>query len=117
ALSKSQKTKAMLKKFAEMYGVPHATATSSGTAALHTAMIAAQIPPGSEVITSPITDMGTLIAILYQNCIPVFADLQPYTANLDPVDVARKITPKTKAIIPVHLTGNPAPMDELLSIA
>src|ERR1051325_3695668 len=113
----ANKTKTMLQRFAAMYGVPHATATSSGTAALHVAIIAAQIPPGSEIITSPITDMGTLIAILYQNCLPVFADLHPFTTNLDPADVKRKITARTKAIIPIHLAGNPAPMDELISIA
>ena len=117
AKPQSKKTRAMVEKFAAMYGVPYAVATSSGTGALHTAVLAAQIPPGSEIITTPITDMGTLIAILYQNCIPVFADLHPYTANLDPGDVAKKITPQTRAIIAVHLTGNPAPMDELMSIA
>jgi len=113
----SKKTKAMLQKFASMYGVPHATATSSGTGALHVAIATAQIPPGSEIITAPITDMGTVIGILYQNCVPVFADLQPRTANLDPDDVKRRITPNTRAIIPVHLMGNPAPMDEIMAIA
>lgn len=117
ALAASQKTKGMTQKFASMYGVPHAVATTSGTAGLHVAVAAAQIPPGSEIITSPITDMGTLIAILYQNCVPVFADLNPYTANVDPADIRRRITPRTRAIIPVHLTGNPAPMDEIMAIA
>jgi dTDP-4-amino-4,6-dideoxygalactose transaminase len=117
ANAKAQKTKAMVQKFAAMYDMPHATATTSGTAALHVAIAAAQIPAGSEIITSPITDQGTVIGILYQNCIPVFADLHPLTANLDPADIRRRITPKTKAIMPVHLTGNPAPMDEIMAIA
>src|SRR5690606_5183825 len=89
---------------------------SSGTAAIHVAVNAAGVGPGDEVITAPITDMGTVIGILYQLGVPVFADLQPYTYNLDPEDVRRKITPKTKAVIAVHLAGNPAELSELRQI-
>ena len=70
-----------------------------------------------EVITSPITDQGTLIGILYQNAIPVFADLEPHTYNLDPASVEARITPRTKAIIVVHLAGYPCDMDSIMEIA
>ncbi len=95
----------------------HVMTCSSGTAALHIAVAAAGIAPGDEVITTPITDMGTVIGVLYQQAIPVFADLERNTYNLDPADVERKLTPKTKAIIAVHLGGNPCRMDELRAIA
>jgi len=90
---------------------------SSGSAALHIAVAAAGVAPGDEVITSAITDVGTVIGVLFQQAVPVFAELEPYTANLDPADVERKITPRTKAIIAVHLTGNPCKMAELKEIA
>src|SRR4029078_5905771 len=90
---------------------------SSGPAALPTAVAAAGIGPGDEVITTGITDVGTVIGVLYQQGVPVFADLSPNSYNLDPADVERKITPKTKAIIAVHLAGNPCRMEELKSIA
>ncbi|RXK56244.1 glutamine--scyllo-inositol aminotransferase [Oleiharenicola lentus] len=91
--------------------------TSSGTAALHVAVAALQLPPGSEIITSPITDMGSVIGILYQQLVPVFADIHPHTYNLDPQDVRRRITSKTRAIMPVHLTGNPSDMEAIMTIA
>ena len=90
---------------------------SSGTAALHIAVAAAGIGLGDEVITSPITDIGTVIGILYQQAVPVFADLGASTYNLDVADVERRITPKTKAIIPVHLSGNPCDMNALKALA
>ena len=77
---------------------------SSGTAALHIAVAAAGIGLGDEVITSPVTDIGTVIGVIYQQAVPVFADLGAGTYNLDVADVERRITPKTKAIIAVHLT-------------
>ena len=100
-----------------MYGVDHCVATSSGTAAIHTALGAAGITAGDEVITSPITDMGSVIGILYQNAIPVFADVNPYTYNMDPESIEANITGSTKAILVVHLAGNPADMDEIMRIA
>jgi dTDP-4-amino-4,6-dideoxygalactose transaminase len=90
---------------------------SSGTAALHIAAAAAGIGPGDEVITSPVTDIGTVIGVLYQQAVPVFADLVRDTYNLDPDDVARRVTPRTRAIIAVHLAGNPCDMDALKSVA
>ena len=103
--------------FNAMYGREFSVATSSGTAAIHVALGAAGVSVGDEVITSPITDQGTLIGILYQNAIPVFADLEPYTYNLDPASVEACITPRTKAILVVHLAGYPCDMDPIMEIA
>jgi dTDP-4-amino-4,6-dideoxygalactose transaminase len=110
-------TKLFTERFRGVCPHEHVQTCSSGTAALHIAVAAAGIGPGDEVITTPITDIGTVIGVIYQQGVPVFADLGPSTYNLDPADVERKITPRTKAIIAVHLAGNPAPMDELLAIA
>jgi dTDP-4-amino-4,6-dideoxygalactose transaminase len=104
------------REFAQAYGVPYAVASTSGTAAIHTALGALDLNPGDEVITAPITDLGTIVPILYQNCIPVFADIDE-TYNMDPFDVERKITPRTRAIIAVHLFGNPCDTDRLLDVA
>jgi len=90
---------------------------SSGSASLHIAAAAAGLAPGDEVITTGITDIGTVIGVLFQQAVPVFADLEPLTYNLDPADVERKITPKTKAIIAVHLSGNPCRLAELRELA
>lgn len=111
------KVKELNKKFAEMYGMKHCVATSSGTAAIHTALGSVGVTEGDEVITSPITDMGTIIGIIYQNAIPVFADVDPNTYNMDPKSIESKITDKTKAILVVHLAGNPADMDEIMELA
>jgi dTDP-4-amino-4,6-dideoxygalactose transaminase len=75
------------------------------------------VTEGDEVITSPITDMGTVIGILYQNAIPVFADLDPHTYKLDAKSVESRISDKTKAIVVVHLAGNPADMDAIMDVA
>ena len=104
-------------EFRKTYPAKWLMPTSSGTAALHTAVAALQLPPGSEIITSPITDMGSVIGILYQQLVPVFADILPHTYNLDPADIRRRITPKTRAIMAVHLTGNPSDMDAIMAIA
>ncbi|MAS36328.1 MAG: spore coat protein [Anaerolineaceae bacterium] len=111
-----QKVKKFQSMLAEMLDVPYCTATSSGTASLHTALGAMGIGIGDEVITSPITDMGTVIGILFQNAIPVFADLDMRTYTLDPASVEEKITERTKAIILVHQAGNPGHLDEILAI-
>lgn len=103
-------------EFAQAYGVPYAVASTSGTAAIHLALGALDLDPGDEVITAPITDLGTIIPILSQNCIPVFADIDD-TYTMDPADVERKITERTRAIIAVHLFGNPCDMDALVEIA
>ncbi len=104
------------KDFARAYGVPYAVASTSGTAAIHTALGAINLNPGDEVITAAITDLGTIIPIINQGGIPVFADTND-TYNMDPLDVEKKITPRTKAIIVVHLFGNPCDMDAMLAVA
>jgi dTDP-4-amino-4,6-dideoxygalactose transaminase len=110
-------TKLFTERFQKICPARHVMTCSSGTAACHIAVAAAGIAPGDEVITTPITDIGTVIGVLYQQAVPVFADLGASTYNLDPDDVERKITPRTKAIIAVHLTGNPCRMDELKQLA
>jgi len=104
-------------EFAKIMEVKHAIASTSGTAAIHVALGACNIGPGDEVITTPITDMGTIIPILFQNAIPIFADITLETFNLDPKDVERRISDKTQAIIVVHLFGMPAEMDIIMEIA
>lgn len=104
-------------KFARYIGTKYAVATNSGTAALHIALAAAGIGPGDEVIVPALTFFATVEAVLHQNAVPIFADIDPETYTLDPNDVAKRITDKTKAIIPVHLYGHPAEMDELMELA
>lgn len=104
-------------KFAEYIGVEYAVAVSNGTVALDVALKALDIGPGDEVITSAFSFIASGNCILFQNAKPVFADIDPKTFNIDPLDVAEKITSKTKAIIPVHIFGQPAKMDELKEIA
>ena len=111
------KVKQFLQKFNAMYGVQYSVATSSGTAAIHVALGAAGITAGDEVITSPITDQGSVIGILYQNAIPVFADVLTDTYNLDPASIEANITERTKAILAVHLAGNCCDMDAIMAIA
>ncbi|MFD0867618.1 UDP-4-amino-4-deoxy-L-arabinose--oxoglutarate aminotransferase [Chlamydia abortus] len=111
------KVKQFLHDFNELYGVKYSVAASSGTAAIHVALGAAGVTVGDEVITSPITDQGTLIGILYQNAIPVFADLDPHTYNMTPESIEARITERTKAIVVVHLAGNPCDMDPIMAVA
>ncbi|HHW68401.1 MAG TPA: UDP-4-amino-4,6-dideoxy-N-acetyl-beta-L-altrosamine transaminase [Epulopiscium sp.] len=98
-------------------GAKYAVAISNGTAALHAACFAAGIGEGDEVITTPMTFAATSNAVLYCGGTPVFADINPGTYNIDPKDIRRKITNKTKGIIPVHYTGQPCDMDEIMQIA
>ena len=104
-------------EFAARYGAGHAVATSSGTAALHLAVAAVDPDPGDEIITTPLTDFGTVIPILAQNAVPVFADVDPLTGNLDPASVERLISPRTRAIVVVHLFGAAAPIGQLVQVA
>jgi perosamine synthetase len=113
----NHQTKLLMERYRAIYGHKYVQPCSSGTASLHIAVAAAGIAPGDEVITSGITDIGTVIGVLFQLAVPVFADLEPQTGCLDPADVERKITPKTKAIIAVHLAGNPCKLSELKAIA
>ena len=110
------KVRAFEKRFAEMYGKKHCIACSSGTAAVHIALGALQLPAGKEVITSAITDMGSLTGMLYQGLAPVFADVDPATLNLDPESVRKRITPRTGAILAVHHSGLAADLDALLNM-
>ena len=104
-------------KFAKYVGAKYAVAVSNGTAALHAACFAAGIGEGDEVITTPITFAASANCILYCGAKPVFADIDPKTYNIDPEDIKRKITNRTKAIIPVHFTGQPCAMDGSKRIA
>jgi len=110
-------TALLKKRFQEICPLKYVQTCSSGTAAIHIAVASSGIGLGDEVITSPITDIGTVIGIIYQQAVPVFADLGKGTYNLDPADVERRITPRTKAIIAVHLTGNPCDLEALKAIA
>ena len=103
-------------RFAAMYGRQYCIACSSGTAAVHIALGALQLPPGSEVITSAITDMGSLTGMLYQGLVPVFADVDVRTLNMDPASARRCITGRTRAILVVHHGGLAAGMDAFLRL-
>ena len=105
------------KKVADYVGAKYAVAVSNGTAALHVACLAAGIGAGDEVVTTPITFAASANCVLYCGGTPVFADIDPDTYNISPVELERKITSRTKAIIPVHYTGQPCDMDAILEIA
>ena len=105
------------KKFTNYIGAKYAVAVSSGTAALHTACFAAQIEKGDEAITTPITFAASANCVLYQGGAPVFADIDENTLNIDPVEIKKRITKKTKALIPVDFTGRPADLENILQIA
>ncbi len=105
------------KMVADYVGAKYAVAISNGTSALHAACFAAGIQAGDEVITTPLTFAASANCVLYCGGTPVFADVDPKTYNIDPEDIRRKITDKTKAIIAVHLAGQPCDMDEIHKIA
>jgi dTDP-4-amino-4,6-dideoxygalactose transaminase len=104
-------------KFAELCGTSQAIATTSGTTALHVALLAHGIGPGDEVITTPFTFMASVNCILFVGAKPVFVDIEEDTFNINPALIEAVITPKTKAILPVHLYGYPCDMDALMAIA
>lgn len=105
------------KKFATFIHTKYAVAVNSGTAALHTALYAIGISPGDEVILPAFTFVSTASAIIQLGAIPVFAELETETLNIDPADIANKISGKTKAIIPVHMYGKPCKMEQITKIA
>ncbi|MBI4040658.1 MAG: DegT/DnrJ/EryC1/StrS family aminotransferase [Deltaproteobacteria bacterium] len=111
------KTKLFENEFCRFTGAKHAIALNSCTAGLHLALQAIGIQPGDEVITSPLTFCATANVIAHVRAKPVFADIDPKTFNIDPIEIEKKITPKTKAIIPVHFAGHPCPMDAILDLA
>ena len=105
------------KEFAELMGVKYTVGTGSGTQALSTGVEASGIGPGDEVITSPYSDFGTISSILMSRALPVMADLDKDSFQIDPDDVERRITKNTKAIMPVHMMGQPCNMDRIMEIA
>lgn len=104
----------LVKKY---FGVPHAVSVNSATAGLHVALGACGVNPGDEVIVSPYTMAASATAIVMMNAIPVFADIRPDTFCLDPESIRKKITPRTKGIVVVHLFGGSADMDSIMAIA
>lgn len=105
------------REFAAYCGAKHCVALNTGTSALHLALLAAGVGPGDEVITTPNTFIATAEAISYTGAKPVFVDIDPTTANLDPKLIEAAITPRTKVIMPVHLYGRPAAMDAICALA
>lgn len=103
--------------FAKYCGVEYAIAVSSGTTALHVALAATGVGPKNDVILPPYTFMATANAILHQTAVPNFADIDPKTYNLDPEEAEKRIGAKTKAVVPVHMLGQPADMDPIMEIA
>ncbi len=115
-LAQGEKVKLFEKNFSSHMGVKHGIACSSGTSALVSGLEALGIKEGDEVITTPFTFIATSNAILYNRGRPVFADIDEKTFNIDPVNIESKITKKTKAVIVVHLYGNPCDMDRIKAI-
>ncbi len=111
------KVRALEAAFAEKFRVRHAVSVNSATSALHCAVAATGVEPGEEIITSPYTMSATASAVLMQNAVPVFADIDDKTFCLDPESVESAVTPRTRAILTVNLFGHPSPLDELNAIA
>jgi len=108
---------ALEEEWAEFTGSQYALSFNSGTAALHSALFAAGVGPGDEVITSAFSFSGTFHPILQQNAIPIFVDIDPRTYNLDVTKIEARITDRTKVLLPVHIHGLPADMDEIMALA
>ena len=107
-LSLGPRVGAFEERFAAVVGAPHASAVASGTAGLHLALRAQGVAAGDEVVTSPLSFVASANAIVYERATPVFADIDPVTLNLDPAAAAAAITPRTTALLPVHIFGYPA---------
>lgn len=116
-IAQGPRVKAFEEAFAAMCGTEHAVATTSGTTALHVALLAHGIGEGDEVITSPFTFIASANSVLYTGARPVFVDIDPYTFNIDPALIEAAVTPRTKAIMPVHLFGLSCDMDAIMAIA
>jgi perosamine synthetase len=109
--------KALEKEFAQHVGTRHAVAFNSGTTAQHAALVALGIGPGHEVIVPPLTFISTAYTVLIAGAVPVFADVCRDTITIDPQDILNKISPRTRAIVPVHWFGHPADMEAIMSLA
>lgn len=109
--------KAFENEWAEYFSVKHAVSVNSATSGLMAAVGAAGIGPGDEVIATPWTMAATAIAIVVYNAVPIFCDIEPDTFCMSPTSFERKITPRTRAVMPVHIYGHPAAMDDIVSIA
>ena len=116
-ISTGERSVLFAKKFREYVNCQYSIATNSCTSALHLALAACGIGPGDEVITTPMTFAATVNVIVHLGAKPVFADIQPDWFNIDPLEIEKNITPKTKAIVPVHFAGLSCNMDEIMSIA
>jgi dTDP-4-amino-4,6-dideoxygalactose transaminase len=117
AFVQGPEVEAFEREFADFCGAKHCVALSNGTAALHLGLLALGVQPGDEVITTPNSFIATAEAITYCGARPVFVDIDPSTANLDPRRIECMISSRTRAIIPVHLYGRPADMDPIREIA
>jgi len=116
-LAQGARVKELEERFAAFVGVPHAVATSSGTTALHLAMLASGVGPGDEVITVPFTFIASANSVLYTGARPVFVDVDERTFNMDPSLIEAAIGPRTRAILPVSLYGQPADLPAISAIA
>lgn len=116
-LAKGPRTIEFEKRFAEYVGAKYAVGMNSCTAALHITLLAAGIGPGDEVITSPMTFAASTNTIIHTGATPVFVDIDPKTGCIDPDEIEKKITPKTKAIVPVHYSGQACDLDRIYEIA
>ena len=116
-IAQGKKVEEFEEAFAAFIGARYAIAVNSGTAALHTALLAHGVADGDEVITSPFTFIATVNSILFTGAKPVFADIEEENFNIAPDSIVEKITPRTKAIIPVHLYGQPCDMKRIMGIA
>ncbi len=115
-LTTGPRTAELERRFAEYVEAKHALAVTSGTAALHLALVALGVGPGDEVITTPVTWPATANVIVHTGATPVFADVRASDLNIDPDAVVALVTPRTKAILPVHLAGQPADLDPLWAL-
>ena len=110
------KVEEFAERFAARHGVKYAVPVNSGTTAIHSALAAIDPEPGDEVISTPTTDIGGVLGIMLQNCVPVFADWDPDTYSTAPADIEARITGRPRAILATHLFGNPCDMDAIMEI-
>jgi dTDP-4-amino-4,6-dideoxygalactose transaminase len=115
-LTSGPRTEKLERRFGEYVGARHAVALASGTAAMHLSLVAAGVGPGDEVVTTPITWPATANVVVHCGARPVFADVRESDLNVDPDAVAAALTPRTKAILPVHLAGQPCDLDPLQAL-